>query len=154
MSSSYSYKTLLTSIKMLDDLYESTLTLHFIEVASAEYRFQGGILYIFSNRLFKAVRLGEPTETRNRPFMKGRFANKGIDALNLRNMLNQKSVQSTIPPYFQYKDSTCIFIPVQLLPKCSITKQVFSKWTSMVFPRTPHLVPAVILNFYTLHVAT
>ena len=36
------------------------------------------------------------------------FANKGIDALNFSNILNQKSVQSNIPPYFQNKESPCI----------------------------------------------
>ena len=57
---------------------------------------------------FKAVRVGEPTETRNRPFLNVKFANKGIDALNVSNILNQKSVQNKIPPYFQYKESPCI----------------------------------------------
>ena len=95
-------------LKMLHELYESTLTLHFADVASAEHRLQGIILDISSNRLFKAVRVGEPSETRNRPFLKVKFANKGIEALNLSNMLNQKYVQSKIPPYFQYKESPCI----------------------------------------------
>ena len=48
------------------------------------------------------------TETKNRPFIKIKFANKGIDALNLSNILNQKSVQSNIPPYFQNKESPCV----------------------------------------------
>ena len=94
---------------MLHELYESTLTLHFADVASAEHRLQDIILDISSNRLFKAVRVGEPSETRNRPFFKVKFANKGIDALNLSNMLNHNSVQSKPPPpYFQYKESPCI----------------------------------------------
>ena len=93
---------------MLHVLYESTLTLHFADVASAEHRLRGIILDISSNRLFKAVRVGEPSETRRRPFLKVKFANKGIDALNLSNMLNQKSVQSKIPPYFQYQEWPCI----------------------------------------------
>ena len=45
---------------------------------------------------------------KNRPFLKMKFANKGIDALNLSNILNQKSVQSNIPPYFQNKESSCV----------------------------------------------
>ena len=69
---------------MLHELYESTLTLHFANVASAEHRLQGIILDISSNRLFKAVRVGGPSETKNRPFLKVKFANKGIDALNLK----------------------------------------------------------------------
>ena len=105
---------------MLHELYESTLTLHFADVASAEYRLQVIILDISSNRLFKAVRVGEPSETRNRPFLKVKFANKGIDALNLSNMLNQKYVQSKIPPYFQCKESPCI--------SYSYTRSVASKF--------------------------
>ena len=58
--------------------------------------------------LFKAVRVGEPTETRNHPFLNVKFVNEGIDALNVSNILNQKSVQNKIPPYFQYKESPCI----------------------------------------------
>ena len=58
------------------------------------------------DRFFKAVRVY--VEAKNRPFLKIKFANKGIDALNLSNVLNQKSVESTIPPYFEYKESPCI----------------------------------------------
>ena len=93
---------------MLHDLYESTLTLHFADAASPEHRLQSIILDISSNRLFKAVSVCDNTETKNRPFLKIKFANKGIDALNFSNILNQKSVQSNIPPYFQNKESPCI----------------------------------------------
>ena len=104
---------------MLHELYESTLTLYFTDVASAEHRLQGIILDISSNRLFKAVRVGEPTETKNWPFLKVKFANKGIDALNLSNLLNKKSVQNKIPPYFQCKESPCV--------SYSYTRSVVSK---------------------------
>ena len=60
------------------------------------------------------------TETINRPFLKIKFANKGIDALNFSNILNQKSVQSNIPPYFQNKESPCI--------SYSYTRSVASKF--------------------------
>ena len=69
---------------MLHELYEFTLTLHVTDVAFAEHRLQGIILDISFNRHFKAVRLCEPTETRNRPFLKVKFANRGTDALNLK----------------------------------------------------------------------
>ena len=95
-------------LKQRHALYESTLTLHFADVGSPGHRLQGIILDISSNRLFKAVRVGEPTETRNRPFLNVQFSNKGIDALNVSNILNQKSVQNKIPPYFQCKESPCI----------------------------------------------
>ena len=95
-------------LKTLHVLYEYTLTLHFTDVGSPEHRLQGIILDISSNRLFKVVRLCDSIETKNRPFLKIKFAKKGIDALNLRNILNQKSVQSNIPPYLEYKESPCI----------------------------------------------
>ena len=95
-------------LNMLHDLYESTLTLHFTDAASPEHRLQSIILDISSNRLFKAVSVCDNTETKNRPFLKIKFANKGIDALNFSNILNKKSVQSNIPPYFQNKESPCI----------------------------------------------
>ena len=55
-------------LKKLHELYESTLTLHFADVASAEHRLQGIILNISSNRLFKAVRVGEPSEAKSRKY--------------------------------------------------------------------------------------
>ena len=142
-------------LNMLHDLYESTLTLHFADAASPEHRLQSIILDISSNRLFKAVSVCDNTETKNRPFLKIKFANKGIDALNFSNILNQKSVQSNIPPYFQTRSHHAfpIAILAQLLPNFLITKEVCSKSTSIVFPRIPYLVPALAQNFCMLHVA-
>ena len=52
--------------------------------ASPKHRLQGIILDISSNRLFKAVRVYVITRTqKNRPFLKIKFANKIIDAMNL-----------------------------------------------------------------------
>ena len=42
-------------LNMLHDLYDSTLTFHFVDAASQEHRLQSIILDISSNRLFKAV---------------------------------------------------------------------------------------------------
>ena len=56
-----------------------------------EHWLQGIILDISPNRLFKAVRVGEPTETRNHPFLKVKFDNK-------------------IPSYFQHKESLGISV--------------------------------------------
>ena len=67
---------------LLLDIGCFVLFLHFTDVASTKHRIQGIILDISSNRLFKAVRVGNPTETRNHPFPKVKFANKGTDALN------------------------------------------------------------------------
>ena len=45
---------------------------------------------------------------KHRSFLKIKFANNGINALNLSNILNQQFVQSNIPPYCEYKDLPCI----------------------------------------------
>ena len=113
-------------LKTLYVLYESSLTLNFTDVGSPEHRLQGIILDISSNRPFKAVKFCDSFETNIRPFLKIKFANMGIEALNISNIMNQKYAQSNIPPYFQYKESPCIFIAIQvrLLPKFSTTKLV------------------------------
>ena len=142
-------------LKRLHALYESTLTLHFTDVGSPGHRLQGIVLDISSKRLFKAVRVDEPTETRNRPFLNVKFANKGIDALNVSNNLNQKSVQNKSLRTFNTRSRHAfpIAIPVLLLPKSSITKQVCSNLTFKVFPRISHLATALIHNFCTLPMA-
>ena len=137
---------------MWHDLYGSALTLHFADAASPEHRLQGIILDISSNRLFKAVRVCDYTETKSRPFLK-MFANKGIDALNFSNILNQKSVQSNSPHTFKTRSRHAfpIAILAQLLPNFFITKAVCSKSTSIVFPRIPYLVPALAQSFFMLY---
>ena len=47
------------------------------------------------------------------PFLKVKFVNKGIDALNPSNILNQKSVHN--PPYFLYKQSLSISYTVNVV---------------------------------------
>ena len=141
---------------MLHDLYESTLTLHFADAASPEHRLQSIILDISSNSwLFKAVSVCDNTETKNRPFLKIKFANKGIDALNFSNILNQNPSKVIFPHTFKTRSHHAfpIAILAQLLPKFLITKEVCSKSTSIVFPRIPYLVPALAQNFCMLHVA-
>ena len=95
-------------LNMLHDMYESTFTLHFADVAFPEHRRQGIILDISSNRLSKLSGCVITRRQKNHPFLKNKFANKGIDASNLSNILNQKSAQSNIPPYFQNKKSPYI----------------------------------------------
>ena len=95
-------------LKKLHDLYESSVTLHFADVGSPQYRLQGIIMDISSNRLFKAVKSDTPVSSENRPFLKIKFANKGIDALRLSNILNNSFVKDKIPPYFKYQESPCI----------------------------------------------
>ena len=142
-------------LNMLHDLYESTLTLHFANAASPEHRLQSIILDISSNRFFKAVSSCDNTETKNRPFLKIKFANKDIDALNLSNILNKNPSKVVFPHTFKTRSRHAfpIAILAQLLPKYLITKEACSKSTSIVFPRIPYLVPALGQNFCMLHVA-
>ena len=81
-----------------------------------------------------------------------KFANKGIDALNVSNILNQKSVQNKIPPYFQYKESPCISYSYTR----SVASKIFNNKASLQqldFHMIPHLATALIQNFFTHHVA-
>ena len=56
-----------------------------------------------------------------------KFANKGMDALNLSNILSQKSVQSNISPYFEYKESPCISYSYT----SSVATKIFNYKTSL-----------------------
>jgi hypothetical protein len=55
---------------------------------------------VASCRLFKPVR-SEPLHENNRKFLHIPFANKGIDAINISNILNRNEVVKEIPPYFK-----------------------------------------------------
>ena len=55
---------------------------------------------VASIRLFKPVR-SEPLHDNNRKFLHIPFANKGIDAINISNILSRKEVVKEIPPYFK-----------------------------------------------------
>jgi hypothetical protein len=55
---------------------------------------------VTSFRFFKPVR-SEPLNDNNRKFLHIPFANKGIDAINISNILNRKEVVKEIPPYFK-----------------------------------------------------
>ena len=55
---------------------------------------------IAGHRLFKPVGI-KKDEIDKRSFLKLSFANKGLDGINLGNILHHKSVKSKIPPYFK-----------------------------------------------------
>jgi hypothetical protein len=57
-------------------------------------------LDIAGHRLFKPVGI-KKDEIDKRSFLKLSFANKGLDGINLGNILHHKSVKSNIPPYFK-----------------------------------------------------
>lgn len=95
-------------LRKLHSLNESAVASHCTDLGSPEYRLVGIILDIASNRMYRPVKTDTAQENKNRPFLKIKFENKGIDALNLSNILNHKTVQDKIPPYFKKKESPCI----------------------------------------------
>ena len=70
---------------------------------SNKYKLFSIILDIAHHRLFKPVSITE-NQKEKRSFLKLNFANKGLDAINLSNILHTKNVRSKVPPYF--KDQT------------------------------------------------
>ena len=65
-----------------------------------EYKLTTIFLDIAGHRLFKPVGI-KNDEIDKRSFLKLSFANKGLDGINLGNILHHKSVKSKIPPYFK-----------------------------------------------------
>ena len=74
-------------------------------VANQEQRLRSIILDVCCKKLFFPVRTGtDSTAKPPRRFIKVFFHNKGIDKVNLTNILHNKLVRSKIPIYFQEKD--------------------------------------------------
>ena len=67
-----------------------------------EYKLTKIVLDIARHGLFKHIGI-KKDEINKRSFLKLSFANKGIDAINLGNILHHKSVKSKIPPCFKYQ---------------------------------------------------
>ena len=85
----YKIKTHLLSMSLsqLSSLQESTNT----DFSSAEYRVNSIILDISHYRLFKPVKSDVPAEN-PKHFMKIKFLHKGIDIVNLPQLLTSQSV--------------------------------------------------------------
>ena len=65
---------------------------------SLEYRLTGVILDIAKYRLYKPAQTNQ-TSQETRSFLKIKFENKGIDAINISNILHNKHVKSKVPAY-------------------------------------------------------
>jgi hypothetical protein len=81
-------------------LYNSCLENHVTNPNSNEYKLTAIVLDIGSHRLFKPVGI-KKDEIDKCFFLKLLFANKGLDGINLGNILHHKLVKSKIPPYFK-----------------------------------------------------
>ena len=84
----------------LKDLRNFGLDKGGLDPFSPKYRLSRIICDVASFRLFKPVR-SEPLHDNNRKFLHIPLANKGIDAINISNILNRKEVVKEIPPYFK-----------------------------------------------------
>ena len=73
--------------------------LFIFDILSLEYNVNSIILDIANCRMFKPVNSDIPNESRK--FLNMKFANKGIDAINIGNILNHRDVVKNIPPYFK-----------------------------------------------------
>ena len=87
----------------LRGLQELALESTNFDYSSAEYRVTAIILDIASYRLFKPVRSDVPAE-KPKHFIKIKFLNKAIDAINLPALLRSTSVIDKIPVYFRDKE--------------------------------------------------
>ena len=91
------------SFPQLRGLQELALESSNFDYSSAEYRVTAIILDITNYRLFRPVRSDAPAEKPTH-FMKIKFLNKAVDAINLPALLRSTSVIDKIPVYFRDKE--------------------------------------------------
>ena len=91
------------SFPQLHCLQELALESTNFDYSSAEYRVIAIILDIANFRLFRPVRSDVPAEN-PKHFMKIKFLNKAVDAINLPALLRSTSVTNKIPVYFRDKE--------------------------------------------------
>jgi hypothetical protein len=87
------------------------------------------IMDVAHHRLFGSACIIDECELKKpRKFFHLKFDNKGIDAVNINNILNQKKVQSCIPPNFKIKSTPCISYRYTSTnpPKCSCSSSPFN----------------------------
>ena len=95
------------SLPQLSSLQEIALESTKTDFSSPEYRVTSIILGISHYRLFKPVKSDVPAEN-PKHFMKIKFLHKGIDAINLPQLLRSQSVMDKIPAYFKDKEPPII----------------------------------------------
>ena len=90
------------SLPSLNTLVNECLQASYSNQSSAEYKVNSIILDIGNCRLFKPVNSSVPLDTSDK-FLHLKFANKGIDAININNILHHKDVTKSIPAYFKHQ---------------------------------------------------
>ena len=87
-------------LSKLHALYNSCWVNNVTNLNSKEYKLTAIVLDIAGHRPLKPVGI-KKDEIDKRSFLKLSFANKGLDGINLGNILHYKSDKSKIPPYFK-----------------------------------------------------
>jgi len=87
-------------LSKLHALYNSCLEAHVTNPNSNDYKLTTIVLDIAGHSLFKHVGI-KKDEIEKHSFLKLSFAYKGLDAINLSNILHHKSVKYKISPYFK-----------------------------------------------------
>ena len=80
------------------------LTVVNLDPSSREYKLNSIIIDIAKCRLFKPVNSSLFNDSSERCLLL-KFTNNGIDAINNNNILHNKNVRRTIPPYFKYQSN-------------------------------------------------
>ena len=94
-------------LSVLICLREECHSRHVPNSYSLEYKLQWLILDICKTRLFKPVSTScENTDTKH--FLRLHFHNKGLDFVNLSNILHHKTVQTKVPTYYNDKSPALI----------------------------------------------
>ena len=88
----------------LNTLFNECLQASYSDQSSGEYKVNSIILDIGNCRLFKPVSSSNPLDTPDK-FLHLKFANKGIDAININNILHHKDVTKSIPAYFKHQSA-------------------------------------------------
>ena len=109
------------SFPQLHGLQELALESTNFDYSSAEYRVTAIILDIANYKLFRPVRSDVPAE-KLKHFMKIKFLNKPVDAINIPTLLRSTSVTDKIPVYFRVKEppelchmNTLVLLPAKYL---------------------------------------
>ena len=95
------------SFPQLCCLQELALESTNVDYSSAEYRVTVIILDIANYMLFRPMRSDVPAE-KSKHFMKIKFLNKAVDAINLPALLRSTSVTDKIPVYFRDKEQPIV----------------------------------------------
>ena len=106
---------------------------------SPEYKLVAIILDVAKFRLCKPVQTVSSEETPTRDFLKLDFRNKGLDAVNISNILNHKKFTSNIPDYFKNQSplATSYIYSSSIAPKIFNYKHVLQGLNTKNITRNP-----------------